>query len=173
VFFGIFTWTTVLVQSFDQLVWLRFIAGLGISGVLPITVALVNEFAPRRVRATLFILMFSGVTFGGALPGIVGAQLMAEHGWRILFAIGGVVPIIVGLLAWLLLPESIKYLSLRSDRRVELTRVLRRLDPGLSLDRAERFVIGDEDNQQKFSYTAIFKGRLAWITPMFWLMRST
>ena len=58
-FFGLFTLASVLAQNLGTLIVLRFIAGVGISGVLPITTALVNEYSPRRVRATLFVLMFS------------------------------------------------------------------------------------------------------------------
>src|ERR1700733_555394 len=172
IFFGIFTWASVLSTDLNTMIWLRFIAGLGISGVLPITVALVNEYAPRRVRATLFVLMFSGVTFGGAIPGMVGAALMADYGWRILFTIGGIVPILAGILVFFTLPESIKYLSLKAERHVQLVRTLAIMQPGLTLDPASNFVIGGEDNRQKFSYAAIFKGRLAWITPMFWLSNA-
>jgi AAHS family 4-hydroxybenzoate transporter-like MFS transporter len=116
--------------------------------------------------------MFSGITFGGGLPGIVGARLMADYGWRILFTIGGVVPIVVAVLAMFTLPESIKYLSLKPERHERLVRLLARLQRGLTVDPASRFVIGGEDNRQKFSYGAIFKGRLAWITPLFWISNA-
>ena len=172
VFFGVFTWASVLAQDLTTLIYLRFIAGLGIAGVLPITVALVNEYAPRRLRATLFVLMFSGVTFGGGLPGIVGARLMADYGWRILFTIGGIVPILVAILVLFTLPESVKFLSLKRERHPRLVALLRRMQPGLALDPASHFVIGGEDNRAKFSYTAIFKGRLAWITPLFWFSNA-
>jgi len=172
IFFGVFTWASVLAQDLTTLIYLRFIAGLGIAGVLPITVALVNEYAPRRLRATLFVLMFSGVTFGGGLPGIVGARLMADHGWRILFTIGGIVPILVAILVVFTLPESVKFLSLKTERHPRLVALLRRMQPGLALDPASHFVIGGEDNRAKFSYTAIFKGRLAWITPLFWFSNA-
>jgi MFS transporter, AAHS family, 4-hydroxybenzoate transporter len=171
-FFGVFTWVTVLAHDIGQLAILRFIAGIGISGVLPITVALVIEYAPRRIRATLFVIMFSGVTFGGGLPGIVGARLMADYGWRIMFTIGGIVPILIGLLVLATMPESIKYLSLRHERGGDLVRLLGRMQKGLSLDPGSRFTIGDEDNREKFSYGAIFKGRLAWITPLFWFSNA-
>ena len=171
-FFGAFTWLSVLSSSIGELALLRFIAGIGISGVLPITTALVIEYAPRRVRATLFVIMFSGVTFGGGLPGIVGARLMADHGWRIMFTIGGIVPILIGFLVLAVLPESIKYLSLQPGRGADVTRLLGRMEPGLKLDPTANFTIGDEDNRKKFSYTAIFKGRLAWITPLFWFSNA-
>ena len=171
-FFGVFTWASVLAQDLTTLIWLRFIAGIGIAGVLPIATALVAEFAPRRMRATLFILMFSGVTFGGGVPGLISAQFMGTYGWQILFWVGGLTPIIVAIIAMFVLPESIKFLSLKRERHPQLVRQIERMQPGLNLDPNSDFVIGGEDNRQKFSYGAIFKGRLAWITPMFWLSNA-
>ncbi len=171
-FFGVFTWASVLSQDLQTLIILRFIAGIGIAGVLPIATALVAEFAPRRMRATLFILMFSGVTFGGGVPGLVAAQYMGTYGWQILFWVGGLTPIAVAILAYFVLPESIKFLSLKRERHPQLVQQLARMQPGLTLDPDSSFTIGGEDNREKFSYGAIFKGRLAWITPMFWLSNS-
>lgn len=169
IFFGIFTWASVLSQDLKTLIWLRFVAGIGIAGVLAIATALVNEFAPSRMRATLFILMFSGVTFGGGIPGIVAARYMGTYGWQILFWVGGLIPIAIGIIALFTLPESIKFLALKRERHNRLVQQIERLQPGLGLDPNSHFVIGGEDNREKFSYGAIFKGRLAWITPMFWL----
>jgi len=171
-FFGAVTWASVLSQDLETLIWLRFIAGIGIAGVLPIATALVAEFAPRRIRATLFVLMFSGVTFGGGMPGIVAAKYMATHGWQILFWVGGIVPIAVAIVAAFVLPESIKFLSLKRERHERLVRQIERMQPGLKLDPNSEFTIGGEENRAKFSYGAIFKGRLAWITPMFFISNA-
>jgi len=70
------------------------------------------------------------------------------------------------------LPESIKFLSLKAERRQRLVNQIERLQPGLNLDPNSIFTIGDEVNKKEFSYSAIFKGRLAWITPMFWLSNA-
>ena len=171
-FFGAVTWVSAFSQNLETLIWLRFIAGVGIAGVLPIATALVAEFAPRRIRATLFILMFSGVTFGGGIPGLVAAKYMGTHGWQILFWVGGIVPIIVALIAMAVLPESIKFLSLKRERYERLVKQIERMQPGLNLDPNSDFTIGGEDNRGKFSYGAIFKGRLAWITPMFFISNA-
>ena len=72
-FFGLFTLASVLAQNLGTLIVLRFIAGVGISGVLPITTALVNEYSPRRVRATLFVLMFRKLEVRGATAAFVGS----------------------------------------------------------------------------------------------------
>jgi AAHS family 4-hydroxybenzoate transporter-like MFS transporter len=172
VFFGVFTLASVTAHDLTTLIWLRFLAGLGISGVLPITIALINEYAPRRLRATLFVLMFSGITFGGGLPGLIAARYMAAYGWQILFWVGGTAPLLAAVLVFFTLPESIKYLSLRPERSGDLADILGRLQPGLVVDRNARFVIGGEDNRAAFSWAAIFKGRLAWITPLFWISNA-
>lgn len=172
IFFGGFTWATVLAGDITTMAWLRFVAGIGISGVLPIAVALVAEYAPRRIRATLFVVMFTGVTFGGALPSIAGNRLIGDYGWPVLFTIGGVAPIVIAVLAMFTLPESIKFLSLKRERHARLVEQIERLQPGLGLDPSANFVISGEVNREKFSYGAIFKGRLAWLTPMFWLSNA-
>src|SRR5215210_4223235 len=88
VIFGIFTLAAVWATSLNQLLWLRALAGLGLGGLMPNMIALNGEYAPRRVRATLIILMFCGVTLGGALPGAVSSWLVPIYGWKIIFIIG-------------------------------------------------------------------------------------
>ena len=142
--FGICTWLTVLTTSVTQMAALRFLAGIGIGGFMPNIIALMGEFAPRRLRATLIIVSFVGVGFGGGLPGPVAAYLVPTYGWQILFTIGGILPIVVAGLCWLGLPELIKYLTITEGKRAELLRVLRRLRPDRTFGPEVRFVIGDE-----------------------------
>ncbi|MDB5407920.1 MAG: hypothetical protein JWL84_2832 [Rhodospirillales bacterium] len=171
-FFGAMTWSSVLAHSLSTMTILRFIAGIGIAGLLPIIVSLNNEFAPRRFRATLVVIMFTGVTFGGGLPGVVAANFMESHGWRFLFEIGGIVPIVVGLVLAFVLPESIKFLALHPSRRDELVVLLRRLQPSLDIGPQTQFVIRGEDNRAKFSLKGLFEGRLAVLTPLFWITNA-
>jgi MFS family permease len=65
----------------------------------------------------MIIIMFTGITFGGALPGLISATLVPQHGWQVLFLIGGVVPIVAAVLAIFLLPESLKFLVLKNRSR--------------------------------------------------------
>jgi MFS transporter, AAHS family, 4-hydroxybenzoate transporter len=171
VFFGLFTLATVWTQSLDQLIVLRFIAGIGIAAVLALVTALNNEFAPRRYRATMFVLMFCGTTFGGGLGGFVAARFMASQGWQILFWIGGLVPLAVALALVFVLPESAKFLALRPSRHGELTALLHRIDPGLSIPPDAQFVLRGEE-RAKFSFASILAGRLAWVTPLFWIVNA-
>src|SRR5271156_2820550 len=49
--FAIFTLLTVRATSFNELLAIRFLTGLGLGGVAPNAVALTSEFAPKRLRA--------------------------------------------------------------------------------------------------------------------------
>ena len=166
--FGGFTLAAILTGSLTQLVVTRVFAGVALAGTLPIVVALTNEYAPRKARATMVVLMFTGVTFGGGLPGLFAAKFMAEHGWRILFWIGGLAPICIALVLLVALPESLKYLTLHPARRRELAALLMRIDPGLRIGPDTKFIIAGERNRPKFSIGALFEGRLAVLTPLFW-----
>ncbi|MGH7089746.1 MAG: MFS transporter, partial [Stellaceae bacterium] len=168
VLFGIFTWLTVLATSIGQIALLRLIAGIGIGGFMPNIIALMGEFAPRRFRATLIIVSFVGVGFGGGMPGPVAALLVPTHGWQILFTIGGIVPLIVAAVCWLGLPESIKYLTIAEGRRGDLVRLLKRMRPDLSFGADTRFTVADEKQYQGLSPKHLFGDGLALITPLLW-----
>jgi hypothetical protein len=52
------------------------------AALLPIGTALVTEFAPRRIRATMIVMGVVGVALGGGLAGLVAAQFMSIYGSR-------------------------------------------------------------------------------------------
>ena len=161
-----------MTYSLSQLVVTRVLAGVALAGTLPIVVTLTNEFAPLRARATMVVLMFTGVTFGNGLPGLVAAGYMTEYGWRILFWIGGLAPIAIAIVLMFALPESVKFLALHPSRRDELVAVLKKIDPRLRIGSNTRFVIAGERNRPRFSLSGLFEGRLALLTPLFWTSES-
>ena len=113
--FGVFTLAAAWSTNLDQLFWLRLLAGLGIGGVIPNVVAINTESAPRKLRATLALIGVGFVPLGGAIPGVVAATLVPTHGWQILFTIGGIVPIILALVAHIH-PAGIDQISWRCTK---------------------------------------------------------
>src|ERR1700689_239900 len=97
--FGIFTFIAAYSTNLTELSALRFVAGLGIGGVIPNLVAINAESAPQNLRATLAIIAAGMVPLGGALAGFAAAAFVPPYGWPILFGIGGVGPIIFPILA--------------------------------------------------------------------------
>ncbi|MGH4029868.1 MFS transporter [Actinomycetota bacterium Odt1-20B] len=84
----------------------RFLAGLGLGGLMPIGLAIVAEFAPPGRAALATGLMMTSYHAGGMAATGIGLAVAPDHGWRWVFW-AGVVPAVVAVplvLKWL--PES-------------------------------------------------------------------
>ena len=87
----------------------RFVAGLGIGGVMPNVVALMNEYAPSKLRSTLVAIMFSGYSLGGMLSAGLGMWFIPQWGWQAVFYVA-VIPLLLLPLLISQLPESMDFL---------------------------------------------------------------
>ena len=96
---------------------LRFVAGLGLGGVIPSAIALTVEYAPRGRRQFYNAAMFAGYSVGGVLAAVLALNLLADHGWRLLLGLGAAPLLLVLPLAWWFLPESVGYLVARGRER--------------------------------------------------------
>jgi MFS transporter, AAHS family, 4-hydroxybenzoate transporter len=141
--FGVFTLAAAYATSLDEMFWLRLLAGLGIGGVIPNIVAINAESAPRKLRATLAIIAVGCVPLGGAIPGFVTAALVPQYGWQILFTIGGIAPIVIGVAAMFGLPESIKYMAIHESQRGRMEKLVAAIRPDLKVPADARFVVED------------------------------
>ncbi len=168
--FGAFTFAAAYATDLGQLSWLRFVAGLGIGGVIPNMVAINAESAPRNLRATLAIIAAGLVPLGGALAGFASAAFVPQHGWQVLFLIGGVVPVVIALGAILGLPESIKFMALHESQRSKMEALLKDIRPDFQIPPNARFVIEDERQSPSSNPIHLFGNGLAAITPLTWLM---
>jgi len=168
--FGVFTFIAAYATDLNQLSLLRFIAGLGIGGVIPNVVAINAESAPRNLRATLAIIAVGTVPMGGALAGFASAALVPTYGWPILFLIGGIVPVVSALAAIFGLPESIKYMTLHESQRPKMEALLHAIRPDYRVPPNARFVIEDEQQFPSSNPKYLFGQGLAVITPLTWLI---
>jgi AAHS family 4-hydroxybenzoate transporter-like MFS transporter len=117
----------------------------------------------------MIIVMFTGITFGGAVPGPVAAWLVPTYGWQVLFLIGGVAPLIMAVVAVLWLPESLKFLVVKSGRRDKVERMLRAMTPSVQVNAATRFIVSDERVYEAFRPSQLFADGLHLITPLLWV----
>src|ERR1700685_253806 len=126
IFIGITTLACAWATDLQQLLWLRFLSGLGLGGVLPNVIALNAEFVPKRLRATVLVVVAIGISLGGAIPGLVGVALMPTYGWPVIFVVGGIVPLAVGIGMVFAIPDSIKFMVLRGGHDAAVTRLAHR-----------------------------------------------
>lgn len=125
--FGAATAATGLAHNLTQLGCVRFATGLGLGGSIPVAAALMAELSPARWRRLAIALGFMCLPLGGFVSGMMASQLLPTRGWSGLFIACGALALALGVLVFILLPESPSYLALRPDRRDELDRLLRRL----------------------------------------------
>jgi AAHS family 4-hydroxybenzoate transporter-like MFS transporter len=168
--FGIFTLAAAYSTNLDQMFWLRLLAGIGIGGVIPNVVAVNVESAPHNLRATLALIAVGCVPLGGAIPGFIAAIFVPHYGWQLLFWVGGIVPIVIGLAAFGGLPESIKYMALHESQRRHLEKMIAEIRPDVTVPPNARFVIEDEHQYPGFNPAYLFRDGLALITPLLWLL---
>src|SRR5262249_30147543 len=90
----------------------RFLAGLGIGGVMPNVIAHMTEYAPRRMRSMLVTLMFSGYSVGSIVAALLGKGLIESYGWQSVFLAAGV-PVLLIPVMFRTLPESLPFLLAR------------------------------------------------------------
>jgi MFS transporter, AAHS family, 4-hydroxybenzoate transporter len=167
--FSIGTLATVWTTKLDQVVALRVLTGIGIGGLMPNAIALNSELAPKRLRAMLVVLMFTGITAGAGIPGLIQAWLIPHQGWQIMFWIGGLAPLIVAACLWFTLPESVKFLAFKPDRHAEFLTTVRRLRRDLAITDNAQFVGAPAAQRNGLGMDAIFRGSFAWITPLLWV----
>jgi MFS transporter, AAHS family, 4-hydroxybenzoate transporter len=139
--FGLGALATSFVQDVNTLLVIRFLTGLGLGGAMPNAVAMTSEFNPQRRRATMVMIMFCGFSVGAALGGLLAAGLIPKFGWRSVFTVGGVAPLIMVPILVVRLPESIRYLALSGCAPERVAELLRLTSPSTKFEAGTTFFV--------------------------------
>jgi len=145
----------------------RFLAGLGIGGVMPAVVAHMTEYSPRRMRSTLTTLMFSGYSVGGMLAAVLGKGLIEAHGWQSVF-LAAATPVVLIPVILKALPESMPYL-LKRGRIDELKAILQRIDPSYQPSADDHFELHAHHKAHGAPIGKLFQEGRGFSTAMFWV----
>jgi AAHS family 4-hydroxybenzoate transporter-like MFS transporter len=119
--FGTVSLLTATATSAAQLIAFRVCTGVGLGGVMPNAIALTSEYMPDRSRNRAVMVMFCGFSFGSAVASWTVAALIRHYGWRSIFLVGGVIPIVVGLVLACFLRESARFLRVKGDDQKTVT----------------------------------------------------
>jgi AAHS family 4-hydroxybenzoate transporter-like MFS transporter len=139
--FGLGALATALVQDLNSLLVIRFLTGLGLGGAMPNTVAMTSEYNPQRRRATMVMIMFCGFSIGAAFGGFLAADLIPRFGWRSVFIVGGIAPLLLlPVLVWRL-PESVRFLATAGQAPERVAELLKRISPHSAFAPDARFVV--------------------------------
>jgi AAHS family 3-hydroxyphenylpropionic acid transporter len=117
--FAVFTLCTVWVNSFNSLLAVRFLAGAGLGGAMPILITLASEAVSPQNRGRAVGLMYCGMPVGAAILSLIAATEFGAN-WKNVFYLGGLLPILAIPLMMLFLPESKEYLKAQNKTAAEL-----------------------------------------------------
>ena len=146
---------------------LRFLAGLGIGGVMPNLVALTSEYAPQKMRSTLVTTMFSGYAVGGVMAALLGSWFTPSFGWEIMFFIAGI-PLFLLPVIWKYLPESLTFI-VKENKQEEARKIVRKLAPNVTVKEDTTFELYKVDVPEAANVASLFRRGRATNTLLFWV----
>ncbi|MDH3273166.1 MAG: MFS transporter [Gammaproteobacteria bacterium] len=127
---GVSILLTANATTLMEFIALRFISGLGAGVMLASQATLAAEYSPEKYRSLAVTFVTSGYALGAMLTSVAAGLILPDYGWRGMFWFGGATTLAMGMVAWLLIPESLKYLLERrpSDALRRINKILAKLN---------------------------------------------
>ncbi len=168
--FSVFTALCAVAPTPGIFGMLRFLAGLGLGGLIPTAATMVSEYAHVRRGGSSITFMMTGYHVGGVLTALLAIPVLPSLGWRAMFVIGALPALVIVPLIIRNLPESTSFLIARG-RRAEAEELASRY--GIALEAEEvREVETEERASEGAGFRALktlFSGGYRLATLAFWV----
>ena len=161
---------TVFATNVNELVFWRFLVGIGMGGAIPNIIALVSELMPAKRRPLMIVLVYSGAAVGGGLGSLLASVIVPLYGWQSVFMVGGILPLAVALFVFKALPESPAFLIANGRRDPQASATILRLRPDFPKDQTERLSFVDSGLGLRPGVGALFGKNLGIATLLFWTL---
>lgn len=162
--FTLFSGAAYFAPNFDVFVTLRVLAGIGMGGAMPITITLISEYAPAKIRGKAVTAMYSGFTLGWVVAALAAMGVIPSFGWRPVLLMG-VIPIFIIPILIKFLPESVRFLA-GKGRYEDAIQQIRKIEKYTGLEPVtwgkEHFVMVEKQN--KASINDLFTPKFAAMT---------
>ncbi|WP_216934491.1 MULTISPECIES: MFS transporter [unclassified Acinetobacter] len=170
---AIFSLATLLIAyatNVEQILVLRFIAGLGMGGATPVLLALAAEYSPQRFKGTVTTGVLLALPAGAMLGGLLAAKILPVLGWQGIYLIGGGFPLFLLFVLYFLLPESLEYMAQnnKSSSLSSIQKILNKISPGIGEIKAKDLPQPIKTQQQKAKLSILFQNNLARTTMGVW-----
>lgn len=154
-------------NGFTQFAVLRFVAGLGLAGVVPNVVSEITEYTPRSHRIKLCSMSTVGFPVGTVLASFLGIVLLGQFGWRMMFQLAFLELILVALVA-LYLPDAVGNL-LKKNENLKIAKMLKTIDAQYQYTDQDMF-FSSIPKSEKAPLTSLFADGNAANTIFFWIV---
>ncbi len=128
--YSLFTGLSAAAGTVGVLMALRFLAGVGLGGELPVASTMLAEFAPAARRGLLLVLLESFWAYGSILAALIGFLVIPTWGWRAALLMGAL-PALYVFVIRRHVPESPRFLASRG-REAEAARVVRQIEGAIA-----------------------------------------
>lgn len=169
--FGMFSIATSLSGSWTSLLIWRFLTGLALGGASPISIAIASDFVPKRVRESVTMIMYISLAVGGIAAGYTYG-FVSVFGWRTVFWVGGILPLVLTPVFWAFMPETLVFLVMHDAPVERIRAILARVDPAHDYSQAAGFTVARE-NKAGFQPAQLFQDGRAAITLVLWVVFFT
>ncbi|MBP2000383.1 putative MFS transporter [Paenibacillus shirakamiensis] len=115
---------SALAGSVAVLCILRFVAGIGLGGELPVASTLVSESVPVAARGRAVVLLESFWAVGWIVAAIISYFVVPKYGWQSAFIIGAL-PALYAIYLRRSIEDSPKYIEQREITKISLAQKLR------------------------------------------------
>lgn len=144
----------------------RTLAGLGIGGILPAIIAMLTDYAPKRLASSMVAIVMCFFSIGGILAALVSLYLLPAFGWQSVYRVAA--------LPLLFLPFMMKYfldspaVLLKRGRLDDLRSALSKVGRGAALPAGVELE-GPQVEESGFPVGALFTNERALGTAMIWI----
>jgi len=166
IFFSVFTFLCGFAETPTLFSTFRFLAGLGLGGIMPNVIALLTDYAPKSMRSMIVSIVLCGYSVGGILAPLLGIFLMPTFGWESIFWVAGL-PLLALPLMYKRLPETASHL-IRTGKKEELFATLSKVNPGSTFNKNDE-IVELKATGTKVPLVGLFKDNRALSTVMFWI----
>ncbi|WP_390899997.1 MFS transporter [Serratia proteamaculans] len=167
-FFGVWTLVTAFSHTIDQMIFFRFMTGLGLGAAMPNVGTLISEYAPEKKRSFIITVVFCGFTFGAALGGFAASWFIPQMGWHALLLLGGILPLLSVPLLIAKLPESVRFLVTKRASKQRIGKIVEKLAPG-STDANTHYTLPPRVAPGKGSMQIVISRQYRFGSLMLWL----
>jgi AAHS family benzoate transporter-like MFS transporter len=167
--FSVFTLLAGLAPSILIFTIMRFIASLGMGGLMPNVIALMTEYSPKKNRALIVATMYCGYSVGSILASLIGMYILEDFGWRLLYWLG-IIPLFTLPIFMKKFPESLSYYILRK-KGDKLASILNQVDPNGNYKETDDYEYArTKESAKGFPVKKLFANHRTISTLAFWIM---
>ena len=126
---GVSIFLTARADNLAPFIILRFVSGVGAGALLACQASLAAEYSPEKYRALSVALVTAGYPTGAMMTSVVASYILPDYGWRSMFVFGGLITLGMVVVAWLMIPESLKYLLEKQPKNalIKINGILQKL----------------------------------------------